>query len=97
VTGMVDVAACEAWEPVYDFKAASSKNLKYTMWSSIYFINFILTERERPHMVIFQLDVVHNLPNKLLQKSMDEKSIVSLCHPKMFIVIYKPQNVAIGV
>jgi hypothetical protein len=25
-------------------------------------------------MVIFQLDVVHNWPNKLLQKSMDEKS-----------------------
>jgi hypothetical protein len=25
-------------------------------------------------MVIFQLDVVHNWPNKLPQKSMDEKS-----------------------
>jgi hypothetical protein len=25
-------------------------------------------------MVIFQLDVVHNWPNKLLQKSMNEKS-----------------------
>jgi hypothetical protein len=38
----------------------------------IFYTNFILTKRERSHMVIFQLDVVHNSLNKLLQKSMDE-------------------------
>jgi hypothetical protein len=29
-------------------------------------------------MVIFQLDVVHKWPNKLIQKSMDEKSSPSI-------------------
>jgi hypothetical protein len=37
-------------------------------------------------MVIFQLDVVHNWPNKLFQKSMDEKSS-TLSHPEKSIVI----------
>jgi hypothetical protein len=40
--------------------------------------------------VIFQLDVVHNWPSKLLQKSIDEK--LSLHCPNHSIVIHKPQN-----
>ena len=39
-----------------------------------YFTKIVLTQRERSLMVIFQLDVVQNQPNKLLQKSMNEKS-----------------------
>jgi hypothetical protein len=38
-------------------------------------------------MVIFQLDVVHNWLNKLLQKSMDEKSS-TLCRPVQGVVIH---------
>jgi hypothetical protein len=34
---------------------------------------FILVERGRPPMVIFQLDVVHNWSNQLPQKLVDEK------------------------
>jgi hypothetical protein len=37
-----------------------------------FFTKFILTKRKRPPLVIFQLDVVHNWPNKLPLKSMDE-------------------------
>jgi hypothetical protein len=39
------------------------------------FAKFIFIERKRPPKVIFQLDVVHNWPNKLPQKSMN----VTLC------------------
>ena len=39
-----------------------------------FFAKFNLIERERPPIVLFQLDVVHNCPNKLPQKLMDEKS-----------------------
>jgi hypothetical protein len=38
-------------------------------------------------MVIFQLDVVHNWPNKLLQKSMDEKSSPSIAQARVFSFI----------
>jgi hypothetical protein len=45
-----------------------------------FFAKFIFTEKERPFMVIFQLDVVHNWPNKLPPKSMDEKSSPFITH-----------------
>jgi hypothetical protein len=51
----------------------------------------ILTENERPPMVIFQLEVVHNRPNKLSQKSMNGKL------SSFVIVIHKPQNGASGI
>jgi hypothetical protein len=38
-----------------------------------FFAKFILIESKKPPRMIFQLDVVHNLPNKLPHKSMDEK------------------------
>jgi hypothetical protein len=41
--------------------------------------------------VIFQLDVVYNLPSKLPQKLMDEKSSPSVTQRSPF-VIPKPQN-----
>jgi hypothetical protein len=41
-------------------------------------------------MVIFQLDVVHNWPNKLLQKFYGWK-IVSFYCPSKSVVILKPQ------
>jgi hypothetical protein len=55
--------------------------------SSFYFAKFMLSERERPPMVIFQLDVVQNWPNKLLQKPMDEKLSPSVTQrsPLLFI------------
>jgi hypothetical protein len=64
------------------------KKLNYTTWSSIVFAIFILTKRERPPIVIFQLDVGHNWPNKLPQKSMDEKSSPFVTHtsPLSFII-----------
>jgi hypothetical protein len=46
------------------------------------FAKFNLIERERPPMVIFLLDVVYNWPNKLPQKSMDEKSSSSVAQNK---------------
>jgi hypothetical protein len=51
------------------------------------FAKFILTKRERPPMVIFQLDMVYNWSNKLPQKSMDEISSPSIIHrsPLSFI------------
>jgi hypothetical protein len=42
-----------------------------------------LIERERPPMVIFQLDVVHNWPNKLPLNSMDEKSSPSVVQARV--------------
>jgi hypothetical protein len=59
------------------------------------FAKFIFTERKRLARVIFQLDVMHNWPQKLPQKSMDEK--LSLCHSDRSIVIHKPQNGVGGV
>jgi hypothetical protein len=50
-----------------------SKDLKYTTWSSIFFAKFVLIGRGRLLRVICQLDVVHNWPKKLTQKSLDEK------------------------
>jgi hypothetical protein len=38
-------------------------------------------------MVIFQLDVVHNWPNKLSQKSMDEKSSPSVIQARVLSFI----------
>jgi hypothetical protein len=38
-------------------------------------------------MVIFQLDVVHNSPNKLAQKSMDEKSSPSVAQARVLSFI----------
>jgi hypothetical protein len=38
-------------------------------------------------MVIFQLDVMHNWPNKLPQKSMDEKSSPSIAQALVSIVV----------
>jgi hypothetical protein len=37
--------------------------------------------------VIFQLDVVHNWPNKLSQKSMDEKSSPSIAQARVLSFI----------
>jgi hypothetical protein len=52
-----------------------------------FFPKFILNERERPPIVIFQLNVVHKWPNKLPQKSVDEKSSPSIIQrsPLLFI------------
>jgi hypothetical protein len=50
-----------------------SKDLKYTIWSSVFFVKFVLTDRGRLLRVICQLDVVHNWRRKLTQKSLDEK------------------------
>jgi hypothetical protein len=52
-----------------------------------FFAKLILTERRRHPKMIFQLDVVHNLPAKLPQKSWMKK-----CRPDLYIVIHKPQN-----
>jgi hypothetical protein len=41
-------------------------------------------------MVVFQLDVLHNWPNKLLQK-INALENVSLCRPLKSIVIHKPE------
>jgi hypothetical protein len=51
-----------------------------------FFAKFILTKK-KPLMGIFQLDVAHNWPNKLPQKSMDEESSSSITHksPLSFI------------
>jgi hypothetical protein len=49
-----------------------------------FFAKLVLTQRERPPMVIFQLDVVHNWPNKMPQKSMDEKSSPSVAEARVF-------------
>jgi hypothetical protein len=38
-------------------------------------------------MVIFQLDVVHNWPKKLAQKSMDEKSSPFVAHARVLSFI----------
>jgi hypothetical protein len=47
-------------------------------------------------MVIFQLDVVHNWLNKLLQKSMDEKSSPSNAQARVLSFIsYKMALVAL--
>jgi hypothetical protein len=43
-------------------------------------------------MVNFQLDVVHNCPDKLSQKSMDEKSSPFVTQPSKGVIIHKPQN-----
>ena len=43
-----------------------------------FFTKFVLIERGRPTKVILQLEVVHNLPTKLPQKSLYEKSILFL-------------------
>jgi hypothetical protein len=52
-----------------------------------FFANCILTEKKRPPMVLFQLDMVHNYPSKQPQKSMDEKlsSIVAYSNQVSFI------------
>jgi hypothetical protein len=47
-------------------------------------------------MMIFQLDVVHNWPNKLPQKSMDEKLAPFVAQAKG-VVIHKPQNGSGGI
>jgi hypothetical protein len=52
-----------------------------------FFAKFNLPERERPLMVIFQLDVVHNLLNKVSQKSMDEKSSPSIAKARVLSFI----------
>jgi hypothetical protein len=46
----------------------------------VFFSKFILTERERLPMVIFQFNVVHNCPNKLPLKCMNEKLSPSVAH-----------------
>jgi hypothetical protein len=50
------------------------------MWSSSYFAKFVLMERRRPPKIIFQLDVVHNLPTKLPQELLNEKLLLFLVH-----------------
>jgi hypothetical protein len=80
-----------------EFQQKYSKFKKYTTWSSFFFFaKFIFMERKRPPMVIFQLDVLHNWPNKLPQKSMDEKLSSFLLSRPVF-VIHKPQNGTSGV
>jgi hypothetical protein len=45
-------------------------------------------------MVIFQLDVVHNKPNKLPQKSMDEKSSPSVAQAR--VLSFKSHKMALA-
>jgi hypothetical protein len=52
-----------------------------------FFAKFVLTQKGRHPMVIFQLDVEHNSPNKLLQKSMDEKSAPSVIQARVVSLI----------
>jgi hypothetical protein len=46
-----------------------------------FFAKLVLTKRGTPPKVIFQLDVVHNLPTKLAQKLLDE----NLLDEKLFL------------
>jgi hypothetical protein len=52
-----------------------------------FFAKFNLIERERPLMVIFQLDVVHKSLNKLPQKSMDGKLSPSITQARVLSFI----------
>jgi hypothetical protein len=47
-------------------------------------------------MVIFQLDVVHNWPNKVPQKSMDEKSSHSIAQTRVLSFISHKLALAAG-
>jgi hypothetical protein len=64
------------------------------MWSSSYFAKFVLMERRRPPKIIFQLDVVHNLPTELPQKSWMKNHFFH--PPEAFTVIQTPHIGAFG-
>ena len=40
-----------------------------------FFMKNLILQKKRPPKVIFQLDVVHNLPSKLPQTLLDKKSL----------------------